>query len=492
MSARAARRAEESRGGAEREIRRERAQRRARDDSARRPAARGELRRGGRPGARGRSRRGAGGRAPGPSGPQHALARGDGGGGARRPAGDAGAPRMAGRQQPRRLRVRHPGRHPHAALPRLAGGGAAGAGRPHADARPALRGSAPAQRPHRPVGRRSARRGGDRGRGRRPPARVPPGGRAADLALRGGRLRRREARLPRAPAEHRLRPLPAAPGSGGRPPGDPPHRAFPAARRPGVDAARHAVRADRDRRPLPARLVLAGAAAAALVAGRGGADLHRRRPPDLGGALRGGGEARLRVDRRSLVPRLLRRRPVAGQSGQSGEWGRGWRGGRGRGGQPPGVDRVLGDPARPAAARSAGGGDRAAGAAAGAGRPSRPGRDAGGADPGRRPVRDRSRAQRGRRARPRRRRRSAQHRRRLPLVHRLGAGHHDRARGADAGHRAPHRGRLHPAHLRPLRPRRADPQPLPRGRQGGPLQHRGRLALVLPRPRPLPGRDRRP
>ena len=52
--------------------------------------------------------------------------------------------------------------------------------------------------------------------------------------------------------------------------------------------------------------------------------------------------------------------------------------------------------------------------------------------------------------------------------------------------------RLHPAHLRPLRPRRPDPQPVPRGRQRGPVPHRRRHALVLPRPRPLPAGDRRP
>ena len=48
------------------------------------------------------------------------------------------------------------------------------------------------------------------------------------------------------------------------------------------------------------------------------------------------------------------------------------------------------------------------------------------------------------------------------------------------------RGRLHPPHLRPLRPRRPDPQPVPRGRDRGPLPHRRRHPLVLPRPRPLP------
>ena len=45
--------------------------------------------------------------------------------------------------------------------------------------------------------------------------------------------------------------------------------------------------------------------------------------------------------------------------------------------------------------------------------------------------------------------------------------------------------RRHPAHLRALRPRRPDPQPVSRGQQGGPLSHRRRDAVVLPRPRSL-------
>ena len=43
-----------------------------------------------------------------------------------------------------------------------------------------------------------------------------------------------------------------------------------------------------------------------------------------------------------------------------------------------------------------------------------------------------------------------------------------------------------------LRPRRPDPQHVPRGRERGPLPHGRRDALVLPRPRPLPRRHRRP
>ena len=43
-----------------------------------------------------------------------------------------------------------------------------------------------------------------------------------------------------------------------------------------------------------------------------------------------------------------------------------------------------------------------------------------------------------------------------------------------------------------LRPRRPDPEPVPRGRERRALPHRRRDAVVLPRPRPLPRRDRRP
>ena len=57
--------------------------------------------------------------------------------------------------------------------------------------------------------------------------------------------------------------------------------------------------------------------------------------------------------------------------------------------------------------------------------------------------------------------------RRLPLVHRLGPRHHDQPGGADPGDRPARRGRLHPPHVRPPHPRRADPQLLPRRRERG-------------------------
>ena len=86
------------------------------------------------------------------------------------------------------------------------------------------------------------------------------------------------------------------------------------------------------------------------------------------------------------------------------------------------------------------------------------------------------RPRRGRRARASRRRRGAHRHRRLPLVHRLGPRHDDQPRRADADHRPARRGRLHPAHLRPLRPRRPDPQHVPRGREA-------RASTTRPTPR---------
>ena len=82
--------------------------------------------------------------------------------------------------------------------------------------------------------------------------------------------------------------------------------------------------------------------------------------------------------------------------------------------------------------------------------------------------------------------------RRVPLVHRLGAGHDDQPGGADPGHRTAGRGPLDPARLRALRARRSDPQSLPRGFAGRRVPHRRRVAVVLPGGRTLPGVHRRP
>ena len=159
------------------------------------------------------------------------------------------------------------------------------------------------------------------------------------------------------------------------------------------------------------------------------------------------------------------------------------------------LDRGLGDDRRALAGarRSRAERERRDAAPARRGRPARATGLGGGAGAGRRPVHHHARRpRRGRRPRARRRRRGAHRHRRLPLVHRLGPRHDDQPRGADARHRPPRRGRLHPAHLRPLRPRRPDPEHVPRGRERGPLPHGRRDAVVLPRARPLPRGDRRP
>ncbi len=94
-------------------------------------------------------------------------------------------------------------------------------------------------------------------------------------------------------------------------------------------------------------------------------------------------------------------------------------------------------------------------------------------------------------ARPRSRRRGAHGDRRLPLVHRLGARHDDQPRGADVAHGTLPRGRLHPAHLRPLRSRWADPQHVSGWLEGRAVPHGRRVALVLPRRWPLRACHRR-
>ena len=91
----------------------------------------------------------------------------------------------------------------------------------------------------------------------------------------------------------------------------------------------------------------------------------------------------------------------------------------------------------------------------------------------------------------RRRRRFADGDRRLSLVHRLGAGHDDLARRADAFHRPGGGGAVDPARLRPLCARRADPQPVPGRRKQGPLPYRRCDAVVLPCAWPLCAGHRR-
>ena len=62
----------------------------------------------------------------------------------------------------------------------------------------------------------------------------------------------------------------------------------------------------------------------------------------------------------------------------------------------------------------------------------------------------------------------------------------DLLEGLTPGDRPAPRGAAHPAHVRPLRARRADPQHVPRGLARGAVSHRRRDAVVLPRARSLP------
>ncbi len=81
--------------------------------------------------------------------------------------------------------------------------------------------------------------------------------------------------------------------------------------------------------------------------------------------------------------------------------------------------------------------------------------------------------------------------RRLPLVHRLGTRHDDQPRGPDPAHGPPRRGRLHPAHVRPLRARRPDPQHVPGRRAGRALPHGRRDASGTSTPSTATSRRRR-
>ena len=188
------------------------------------------------------------------------------------------------------------------------------------------------------------------------------------------------------------------------------------------------------------------------------------------------GPARLRRRRRAVEPRVLERGPDRGHEHDAG-----------------GVDRSLGHDRR-APARA--GRRRRARAARAAPRRRGPRRAVGHrrrARPGRRPVRHHAgRPPGGRRAGARRGRRGPLDHRGLSLVHRLGPRHDDQPRGADVHDGPPRRGGLHPAHVRPVRARRAHPQHVPRRQQRGAVPHGGRDALVLPRARPVSRGDGRP
>ena len=205
-------------------------------------------------------------------------------------------------------------------------------------------------------------------------------------------------------------------------------------------------------------------AAAPDRAGRG-LDVHLRSAPEPRAALPRGGEPRLRRARRAVERRLLRARPGARA-----------------GGDPLRLHRALGGRARPPPAR--GPPVRARAPPLPDRHGARPRRRPGGGGPHhrRRPVHHHARRPHpGRHARARGRRRRAHRDRRLPLVHGLGPRHDDLAGGPHPLHRPPPGGGLDPAHVRPLRARRPHPEPVPGGREPGPVPHRRRHHVVLPR-----------
>ena len=382
---------------------------------------------------------------------------------------------MAADQRPGRLRLRHGRRRRHPPLPRPAHRRPAGAARPHHDAQSPPGIAAPARRLHRPL--RRLRMGQPRSgaaRDRQSP-RISAGHGSAGLALPVQRLRPGEARPPGLSAKHCPRQLPpdrrrragAADGAA--------VAALPASRRSRQHEVSRPARPHRRGGPLR-NLRRRAAAAAAAVAPRPTGRVHAGGENESRDPLSGRGEPRLRFQGRAVESRLLPNR--AGE-----------RAGR----HARRLDGIVGDDpgAQAGRGRSGGTGARATahrpGAAGGA---NGPGRRTGA---GRRPVHHHAgRPRRGGGAGAGGRRRGAHRHRRLPLVHRLGPRHHDQPGGADALHRPPPRGRLHPPHLRPLRPRRPDSEPLSGGRKGGAVPHRRRHALVLPRRSPLPRGHRRP
>ena len=211
-------------------------------------------------------------------------------------------------------------------------------------------------------------------------------------------------------------------------------------------------------------------AAAAAAAARRSRRADARREGRAGRAVRDGAEPRLRVGRLAVEPRLFPRRSAPGR--RRSRWSRRpSRGTRFRRCTPRGARRAERERRRAAArdrrARRRGSARRRAGAR------------------GRSVHHHAGRPRRGSGARARRRRRGAHGDRRLSLVHRLGPRHDDQPRRADADDRPVPRGRLHPADVRALRPRRPDPEHVSRGRARGAVSHRRRDAVVLPRARAL-------
>ena len=184
-------------------------------------------------------------------------------------------------------------------------------------------------------------------------------------------------------------------------------------------------------------------------------DPGARRAGVRGASLRHRGVAWLRLRGRPLHPRLLHLQARPGRERHAHH-----------------QHRELGHAQLDAARRDLQGGGAAASASArrGAGDRAHGLRRRAGVRRG--PVRHPPREPRRRRgARARCRRRDPHRHRRLSLVHGLGARHDDQPRGADARHRATHRGGVHLAHLRSLREGRPHPQHVPRREQRGALSH---------------------
>ena len=379
---------------------------------------------------------------------------------------------MARRERARRLRHGQPGLRRHPPLPRAARGRAPQA-RADGDAEPGSRSRARAGQ-----GAGAARRRGAVGRARaargRPPPGVPARGRAPGVDLRGGPVPHRAAGPARPRAEHGPPRLPPPRGRRARAPRAQARGARALAGGAGLDRA-SLLHARRDRPAL-----------------RGGAGAGPAGASPDGARRRGVLHPRARAAGRDRVPR--RAKPRLRRAGRAVEPGLLRRGARaGRAGDARRVDRALGGDGGTLPRGGAGG---RAGAARAAARARSPG---GAAGPGRR-ARARLRRLRGRAHRPRggrrplagRGRAAAHGHRRLPVVHRLGPRLHDQPRGPHALHRPRTHRRLDPEDLLPPLQGRPHPEPLPGGRCGGPLSHRRRHPLDVPRLRALPPGDRGP
>ena len=364
--------------------------------------------------------------------------------------------RVAGDQRPRRVCLRHRRRRLHAAVPRRPDRGAAGAARALPRAGRPRRDAAPRRRRHASVGQRAVRRTRPHPGGQ--PERVRPRGRPARVDLGRRERAAREARAHVASAQHGARHVRAAQRARGdhagaaavlqRPPARGQRRV--AARALSGHSGGYAV-VSLPRRGVRSRCRGAGRRRPTDPP-RARRTAHRPAAPrsgDRGAAVRDGARPRIRLPRSDREPRSLGAAAPAGRRDHGGGLDAGvGRARRDRPGRGPRVRAPAAPRARPAG-------------------PSCPARGTGcGARARRRSVRHlAAHARRRRGPAARRGPRGPLGHRRLPLVHRVGAGHDDRARGADAAHRRSGRRGVDPAHLRAARARRPDPELLSRRRR---------------------------